>query len=74
MGMTPRENGRSRFAREGGWLGKRRTYKCRMCGDKFQVDTKDPLPLYERKCPKCKDISLAISVANHCGDWSSFKK
>lgn len=36
-----------------GWLGRRRTYTCRKCRSKFQVDTKGPLPENKRICPKC---------------------
>jgi len=37
-----------------GWLGRRRTYKCRKCGEKFRVDAMRPLPTKERICPRCK--------------------
>lgn len=37
-----------------GRLGRRRTYKCRSCGQKFQVDTIGPLPEKERLCLICK--------------------
>ncbi len=46
---------RSREKQEG-WLGRRRTYKCRGCGEKFQTDTRDPIPEKERRCPKCLDL------------------
>jgi len=74
MGMTPFEQGsRSRAAREGGWLGRRRNYKCRQCGDEFQVDTRKPLPEDRRICPDCQhQNSLAIQVANHQGNWTSY--
>jgi hypothetical protein len=36
-----------------GWLGRRRWYRCRKCGDKYMVDTRDPVPERERFCPKC---------------------
>lgn len=58
-----------------GWLGRRRIYKCRQCGNKFQVDTLEPLPKLYRICPQCRDNNhVAIMVANRQGDWSSFKK
>jgi transposase-like protein len=44
---------RSRACREG-WLGRRRTYTCRTCGDKFTVDTLNPLPEERRNCLKCR--------------------
>jgi hypothetical protein len=43
---------RTREYREG-WLGRRRTYKCRVCGTKFQVDTLNPLPENKRVCSSC---------------------
>ncbi len=58
-----------------GWIGRRRTYRCRQCRVKFQVDTLNPLPKDKRICPTCtSDNSIAISVANHQGNWDSFKK
>ena len=44
---------RSRACREG-WLGRRRTYKCRTCGDKFSLDLLNPMPVAERICRKCR--------------------
>ena len=44
---------RSREYREG-WIGRRRTYKCRECGLKFQVDTREPLPEKDRVCQVCR--------------------
>jgi len=38
-----------------GWKGRKRTYKCRECGEKFQVDTLNALPLEDRICPPCKE-------------------
>ena len=43
---------RSRESREG-WLGRRRTYQCRVCNNKYKVDTLNPLPEKERICPYC---------------------
>ena len=58
MGMKQFEVGsRSRSAREGGWLGVKRNYRCRKCDARFQVDTLNPLPEDERLCPDCR------------GDW-----
>lgn len=37
-----------------GWIGRRRTYKCRSCRIKFQVDTLYPLPIEDRYCNSCK--------------------
>jgi hypothetical protein len=60
---------RSRAYREG-WLGRRRTYRCRTpgCPNKFQVDTRNPLPEKMRVCPDCRekaerDLSIAVGVA-----------
>jgi hypothetical protein len=54
---------RSRAYREG-WLGRRRTYKCHTlgCPNKFQVDTRNPLPLKDRFCPECKGKHTLISL------------
>ena len=56
MIMTiPFETGsRSRAAREGGWKGTRRWYKCRRCGKPFLKDIKETLPEKEKVCPACK--------------------
>ena len=58
MGNIPFENGsKSRCATEGGWLGRKRNYRCRKCDKMFQVDTLEPLPEDERLCEDCR------------GDW-----
>ena len=51
MGYHPTT--RSREYREG-WIGRRRTYRCRNCSEKFQVDTSNPLPLKDRLCYACR--------------------
>ena len=38
-----------------GWIGRRRMYKCRLCGYKFQVDTLRSLPQEERIRSVCKE-------------------
>ena len=43
---------RSREYREG-WTGRRRTYECRACGEKFQHDG-GQLPLKACICPSCR--------------------
>lgn len=43
---------RSREYREGK-ISRRRTYRCRKCGEKFQEDRLSPLPENERICPDC---------------------
>jgi hypothetical protein len=48
---------RSREYREG-WLGRRRTYKCIICTDKFQEDRCGPLPKRERICPYCRNNTV----------------
>ena len=47
---------RTREYREG-WLGRRRNYRCRQCGSKFQVDTRYSLPEKERICPECMEVA-----------------
>ncbi len=37
-----------------GWLGRRRTYRCRECKAKFQVDALRPVPVKDRICYACK--------------------
>lgn len=43
---------RSRACMEG-VRGRRRTYRCRDCGNKFRVDTISVLPEKDRICPTC---------------------
>lgn len=40
-----------------GWQGRRRTYQCRECLDKFQVDTLKPLAEVNRVCPSCRLVT-----------------
>ncbi len=58
---------RSRQCREG-WLGRRRTYKCRQCGAKIHVDTLHPLPVKERICNSCKYEHPYIFVDKNTGE------
>lgn len=51
--VRPQSEGRTRFAREGGWLGRRRHYKCRKCGNDFVHDG-FTLPEKERICTPCR--------------------
>jgi len=53
-------NGRTITIRREAATSRRRTYKCRGCGRKFQVDTLDPLPDYLKYCPIC-----------YCRDYAS---
>jgi len=53
MGYRPRTQ--SREYREG-WTGRRRNYKCRKCGIKFQHDGQQ-LPEDSRICPPCWEIN-----------------
>ena len=64
---------RSREYREG-WLGHRRTYKCRKCGEKFQVDTREPLPEERRLCDTCKEATWTRSDCPICGRSFPHKK
>ena len=52
--VQPQSEGRTRFAREGGWLGRRRHYRCRNpgCGKDFVHDG-FTLPEDARICPVC---------------------
>jgi len=40
-----------------GWRGRRRNYKCRNCGQKFQVDALNPLPENDRICSTCRKLT-----------------
>jgi len=44
---------RSRACTEG-WLGRKRTYRCRDCKEKFRVDTLKSIPEDKRICPICR--------------------
>lgn len=57
---------RSREYKEG-WLGRRRTYHCTECNDKFQVDTLHSLPKIDRVCPVCRLITSAYTFVNKRG-------
>lgn len=46
----------SRAAREGGWTGRRRWYRCRKCNAKLKVDVAKPLSGEDRICPECKAV------------------
>ena len=37
-----------------GWKGRRRSYHCTECNEKFQVDTLNSLPVIDRVCRLCK--------------------
>ena len=54
---------RSRAVKEG-WQGRRRTYKCRECDNKFQVDTLSPLPIKDRFCPSCLKNTIPFTFIN----------
>lgn len=41
-----------------GWTGRRSTYKCRNCGNKFQVDTRAALPEHSKYCVDCGRLPL----------------
>jgi len=51
MGYHPMT--KSREYRQG-WLGRRRNYVCRECGEGFQVDTLNALPGIDRVCQICR--------------------
>jgi len=54
---------KSRAYREG-WQGRRRTYRCRECGVKYQVDTLNPIPTKERICPFCQENTIPFTFVN----------
>ena len=37
-----------------GTLSRRRSYKCRICGESFQLYLLRPLPIKDRVCDKCE--------------------
>lgn len=53
-------NSRCRERREG-WLGRRRNYLCRKCGQKFQHDG-GRLPERARLCPDCLKDPTTLAV------------
>lgn len=61
MGYHPTT--RSREYRQG-WLGRRRTYRCRECGNKFQEDRMEPMPEYNRVCPDCRRRTSVFTFVN----------
>lgn len=50
-----------------GWRGRRRTYHCTECNDKFQVDTLNPLPHIDKVCPVCRIITGVYTFVNNRG-------
>lgn len=46
------------------WLGRRRTYSCRECEEKFQEDRLSPLPEIDRVCPECRARTCAYTFTN----------
>lgn len=51
----------------GAWLGRRRTYHCTECNEKFQVDTLASLPKIERVCPVCRIITNVYTFVDKKG-------
>lgn len=58
---------RSRAYRED-WCGRRRNYKCRKCGVKFQRDTSRPVPPGARICASCLKIPENMQEYNAAYD------
>lgn len=52
--MKEQFSGRRRFAREVGWTGRRRHYKCLDCGNDFIHDSAHALPATSRYCYACR--------------------
>ena len=48
-----------------GWLGRRRTYRCRQCRQKFQVDRLNPLPEKDRICEICRTKEGELNEKSH---------
>jgi len=53
-GIEMHDTSRCREKTEGK-ISRRRTYKCRKCGEKFQEDRLKPLPEAHRICPACQE-------------------
>lgn len=51
--VRPQSEGRTRFALEGGYIGRRRHYRCRRCGDDYVHDGLR-LPEDNRICGMCR--------------------
>ncbi len=47
-----------------GWRGRRRNYKCRECGVKFQDDVLKPLPEIDRVCFNCRMHTIVYTFVN----------
>jgi len=59
---------RTREYREGK-ISRRRIYKCLICGEKFQVDTLNPLPDIEKYCHDCKlSTTLYTFICKNTGE------
>lgn len=44
-------------------IGKNRSYKCRRCGEKFELFLRDPLPKDKRICIKCREnVRVMVEV------------
>ena len=69
MSIAKEYNGcRSRTCLEGS-LSRRRTYHCRICNEKYHVDTLDALPVEERICQDCqsaKNLLTDNKLYDHC--------
>ena len=50
-----------------GWKGRRRSYHCTECNEKFQVDTLNPLPVIDRACSMCKALTSIYVFMNKNG-------
>lgn len=51
-----------------GWLGRRRQYRCRECGEDFTEDRIKPLAEIDRVCNKCMKRTYVYTFINkHTG-------
>ena len=56
-----------------GRLSRRRTYTCRRCHVKFQVDTVRPLPEKEMRCPACQQEGI-VEHPGRCQPYTVWHK
>ena len=51
----------------GAWLGRRRSYHCTECNEKFRVDTLNSLALIDRVCPGCRIRTTVYTFVDQKG-------
>ena len=60
--MTTRTRRFSRSPNNGGYLARPRAYNCVVCGEKFQRDALNSVPMADRVCPDCKRTHKLIPL------------